>query len=113
CRFPGTRHSGERRTDAECHDTGRVTLRNAGAPPSRREGGHLMGCMRRVVALLMLLLLLAGAWLFRDRIRTAGDEWRGNDVEVLRPSPELAAGANRKLATLRDGSARSVSLSAI
>lgn len=73
----------------------------------------MKGCVRRVVALFMLLLLLAGAWLFRDRIRTAWDDWRGNEVEVQQPSPELAAGAERKLLALRDGSARSVSLSAL
>jgi hypothetical protein len=71
------------------------------------------GCLRRVVALLVLLLLLAGAWLYRDRLRTAWNEWRGTDQEVLVPSAELAAGAERKLESLRDGSAASVSLSGI
>jgi hypothetical protein len=65
------------------------------------------------MVLLMLLLLLAGAWIFRDRIRTAWNEWRGTEPEAAAPSAELAAGATRKLESLRDGSAASVSLSAI
>lgn len=74
-----------------------------------------MGCLRRVVALLLLLLLLAGAWLFRDRIRTAWNDWRGTEEEeeAAVPSPQLARGAERKLESLRDGSAESVSLSAV
>lgn len=72
-----------------------------------------MRCLGRVVALLMLLLLLAGAWIFRDRLRTAWNEWRGNEDTVEMPSAELAAGAQDKLDSLRDGSAASVSLSAI
>lgn len=72
-----------------------------------------MRCLGRVIALLMILLLLAGAWIFRDRIRTAWNEWRGNEEVVEAPSAELAAGAQDKLDSLRDGSAASVSLSAI
>lgn len=73
----------------------------------------MIGCARRAVMALMLLLLLAGAWLFRDRIRTAWNDWRGNDDEVVTPSAELAAGAEAKLDSLRDGSATSVSLSGV
>jgi hypothetical protein len=72
-----------------------------------------MGCLRRGVALLVLLLVLAGAWIFRDRIRTAWNDWRGIEQETVTPSPELAAGAERKLERLRDGSTPSVSLSAV
>jgi hypothetical protein len=72
-----------------------------------------MGCLRRGIALLLLLLVLAGAWIFRDRIRTAWNEWRGTGETVEAPSAELAAGAEDKLDSLRDGSAPSVSLSAI
>lgn len=72
-----------------------------------------MGCARRVIMLLMLLLLLAGVWIFRDRIRTAWNDWRGTDDEIVAPSPELAAGAQAKLNALRDGSAASVSLSGV
>jgi hypothetical protein len=71
------------------------------------------GCFRRVLGLLMLLLLLAGAWIFRDRIRTAWSDWRGGGDEVELPSAELAQGAQRKLAALGDGSASSVSLSGV
>ncbi|HEX2168094.1 MAG TPA: hypothetical protein VHG09_12750 [Longimicrobiales bacterium] len=72
-----------------------------------------MGCLRRAIALLMVLLLLAGAWMFRDRIRTAWNDWRGTEEEVLEPSAELAAGAEARLDSLRAGTATSVSLSAI
>jgi hypothetical protein len=71
------------------------------------------GCLRRVVVLLLVLLLIAGAWLFRDRLRTAWHEWRGTEQEMEAPSAALAQGAELKLAALRDGSAASVSLSAV
>ena len=73
----------------------------------------MIGCLRRAVMVLLLLVLLAGAWIFRDTIRTAWNDWRGNGADVEAPSPELAAGAERKLGSLRDGSARSVALSAV
>lgn len=73
----------------------------------------MIGCARRVIMLLMLLLLLAGLWFFRDRIRTAWNDWRGTEEQVAAPSAELAAVAETKLDGLRDGSAASVSLSGI
>ena len=73
----------------------------------------MTGCFRRVLGLLMLLLLLAGAWIFRDTLRTAWSDWRGSGEEVEQPSAELAQGAQRKLAALGDGSVSSVSLSGV
>ncbi|MBR9991020.1 MAG: hypothetical protein KFH98_14755 [Gemmatimonadetes bacterium] len=73
----------------------------------------MIGCLRRVIVVLVLLVVLAGAWIFRDRIRTAWNDWRGTEEEVAVPTAELAAGAERKLELLRDGSAPSISLSAI
>ena len=73
----------------------------------------MIGCLRRVVVLIVLLLLLAGAWLFRDRIRTAWQDIRGTSVEPAVPTEELSLSAERKLDALRDGSAASVSFSAI
>ena len=73
----------------------------------------MIGCFRRVLLLFVLLLLLAGAWIFRDRIRTAWNDWRGSSDEVEVPSAELAQGAQRKLEALSDGSASSASLSAV
>lgn len=73
----------------------------------------MTGCFRRVLGLLMLLLLLAGAWIFRDRIRTVWSDWRDSGDEVEQPSAELALGAQRKLAALGDGSASSASLSGV
>ena len=73
----------------------------------------MIGCARRVIMLLLLLLLLAGLWIFRDRIRTAWNDWRGTEEQVVVPSAELAAGAESKLDALRDGSEASVSLSGI
>jgi hypothetical protein len=73
----------------------------------------LGGCVRRLVLLGVLFVMLAGAWLFRDRIRTAWREFRGTEEHAVQPSPELAAAAERKLQSLRDGSSPQVALSAI
>lgn len=72
-----------------------------------------MGCMRRVVVLLVLLLVLAGAWIFRDRIRAAWQDIRETGSGHAVPTEELAANAESKLDALRAGSATSVSFSAI
>lgn len=71
----------------------------------------LMGCLRRVVLLMLLLVVAAGAWLFRDRITNAWHELRGTAPAVEEPSEQLAGRAERKLDRLRDGSAPSASLS--
>lgn len=71
------------------------------------------GCVRRIVGLLVLVLLLGAAWLFRDRIRTAWHDLRGTGATGEVASPELADRADRKLAALRDGEAGQVALSGI
>lgn len=73
----------------------------------------MIGCVRRIVTLVVLILLAGGVWLFRDRIRTAWHELRGTEEPAAVASEELAAQAEAKLQTLRDGSAPSASLSAI
>lgn len=71
------------------------------------------GCIRRVFALVFLVALLGGAWLFRDRLRAAWYDIRGMREQPLFASPELAAAAERKLESLRDGSRDQVALSGI
>jgi hypothetical protein len=74
----------------------------------------MMGCLRRVVLLVVLLVVLAAAWLFRDRLRTAWHDLRGTTEEApLAPSQQLADRAESKLDALRDGSETSASLSAL
>lgn len=48
------------------------------------------GCLRRIVSLVILLVVVAVAWLYRDRIRDRWREFRGQSVEQVAPSPELA-----------------------
>jgi hypothetical protein len=66
-----------------------------------------MGCMRRIVALVVLLALLVAAWLFRSQLIGAWQSLRGGAEPEL-ASPELAERAQRKLASLNqaDGPAR-------
>jgi hypothetical protein len=65
-----------------------------------------------VFALVVLLALGAGVWLFRDQLLVAWRDFRGAE-EAPRPSPELADQAERKLVALADGSSRSVALSEV
>jgi hypothetical protein len=69
----------------------------------------MRGCLGR---LLLLGLLLVGAivvWQNRDRLQRAWDQARGHEAEA---SPELAAQADNKLASLgENGGARRVALS--
>jgi hypothetical protein len=67
------------------------------------------GCIGRVFALLVLLVVLAGAWLFRDRLEDAWNEFRGKE-ETAVPTPELADSAEMKLRALARGRRRSVAL---
>jgi hypothetical protein len=73
----------------------------------------MFGCARRVVTLVILLLVLGAAFIFRDRLRTAWQDLRGTRQHELVASPELAESAERKLAALRDGSADHATLSAL
>ena len=58
----------------------------------------MMGCMRRIVLLVVLLALLVGAWIYRDRLLGVWQDLRTDD-EVQNVSPELAERAERKLAS--------------
>ena len=58
-----------------------------------------MGCMRRIAMLVVLLALLVGAWLFRDRLIGMWQSLRSEDVPQ-NVSPELADRAEQKLAAL-------------
>lgn len=73
----------------------------------------MIGCVRRIVLLVLLLFLIAGVWLFRDPLRTAWQDLRGEPDVQEEPSAELAAEAELKLEALRDGSAGTATLSAV
>ena len=60
-----------------------------------------MGCMRRIVALVIVLALLVAAWVFRAELIGAWQNLRGGAEPEL-ASPELAERAQRKLASLND-----------
>lgn len=68
--------------------------------------------MRRVIASAVLLAILAGAFLYRERITLAWRDLRGTGAATVEPSPELAAAAAAKLDQLRDGTADRATLSA-
>jgi hypothetical protein len=70
------------------------------------------GYLKRVLVLVLLLAVVAGALLFRDRLRLAWREFRGLE-EAAQPTPELAAAAERKLQSLSDGRTRSVALTQV
>jgi hypothetical protein len=73
----------------------------------------IFGCARRVVTLVILLVVVAAAFLFRDRLRTAWQDLRGTGQDGQVASPELADGAERKLEALREGSSSQAVLSAV
>jgi hypothetical protein len=60
-----------------------------------------MGCMRRVAVLVIFLALLAGAWLFRDRLIGMWQNLRSEEVSQT-VSPELAERAEQKLAAMNE-----------
>jgi hypothetical protein len=73
-----------------------------------------IGCLRRAVAAVLFLAILAGAYVFRDRLVLAWHDLRGTQgASGAQPSAELAAGAEAKLVALRDGSSGSVTLAAV
>ncbi|HSJ24976.1 MAG TPA: hypothetical protein VK929_09930 [Longimicrobiales bacterium] len=69
--------------------------------------------MRRIVALVVILALGVGVYLYRDRLLIAWHDYRGTSPAVEEPSPELADRAERKLNALRDGSSTYAALSAV
>lgn len=71
------------------------------------------GCMKRVVALVVLLALLAGAWLFRDRLLTMLPGGGDGVENGPQPTLALAEAAGEKLDGLRTGEQARTALSAI
>jgi hypothetical protein len=71
------------------------------------------GCLRRLIATLVLLVIVAAAFIYRDRILIAWQDLRGTRTQQVQPSPELAAIAEAKLDGLRDGEATQATLSAV
>lgn len=63
--------------------------------------GCLGGCIGRLVGLALLVAVLLGAWLYRDRILDLASGWRGEEVGT-EPSEALADSAEAKLASLTD-----------
>jgi hypothetical protein len=74
----------------------------------------MFGCLRRIIVLVLLLALLAGGWLYRDRLRELWREVRGQPaLVVVLPSRELADAADAKLEALRTGAADRAALSEV
>jgi hypothetical protein len=71
------------------------------------------GCMRRAIALGVLVAIGIGVFWYRDRLRTAWHDLRGTQPQEQVASPELADQAQRKLEELRDGTRSYAALSAI
>jgi len=71
----------------------------------------MIGCARRIVVLVLVVLVAGGAWFFRDSLR---EKWR--DVRGVAPEPEpsreLADVAHSKLEALKNGSSDRAALSA-
>lgn len=64
----------------------------------------LLGCFRNVVLLILLVAVGAGIYLYRDRIAQEWHRFRGDERPVAVATPEeVAAMAERKVATLADG----------
>lgn len=69
---------------------------------------RLMGCVGRTLMLAVILLAVGVGWLNRDELGAAWDRWTGGEG---RASPELAAQADEKLASLgAEGGAERVAL---
>lgn len=64
----------------------------------------LLGCFRNLVLLILLVAVGAGIYLYRDRIAEEWHRFRGDEKPVAVATPEqLAASAERKVASLADG----------
>ena len=73
----------------------------------------MIGCLRRVVVLVVLLLLVGAAWLFRGHRREAWRDLRGGEETAQVPSEELATIAAGKIEALRSGSRSYAALSGV
>jgi hypothetical protein len=65
--------------------------------------GRVVGCLGRTVLAVVVVIVLGVAWLYRDDLSALWDRLPGRSV---RPSPELAAQAEEKLAALGEGGGR-------
>ena len=71
------------------------------------------GCSRRVVASGVMLVILAAAFLYRDRLVATWHDLRGTRQDEVTASPELARVAEDKLDALRAGTTPHAALSAV
>jgi hypothetical protein len=71
----------------------------------------MIGCARRIVMLVIVLLVVGSGWFFRDSLRAKWRTLRGVPPEP-EPSAELAETARGKIAALQDGSSGQAALSA-
>lgn len=71
------------------------------------------GCVRRIVATVVLLIIVAAAFVYRDRIANAWQDLRGTRPHPDQASPELASLAESKLDALREGGTGYAALSAV
>lgn len=71
------------------------------------------GCMKKVVLLVVLVVLLGGAWLFRDRLLTMLPGFGPAAEDGEQPTLALAEAAGEKLDALRTGAESRTALSAI
>ena len=73
-----------------------------------------MGCLRRILSLIILLIVVAIVWLNRDKIKAKLDHIRGKDKVVIETaSPKMAEQADRKLLDLKSGKTNRVALGEI
>lgn len=76
--------------------------------------GLVGGCLRGIVALVLVAALAVVAFLNRDRLMDMWQDVRGVAVTAPeKPSPELAERAQRKLDALGDGSAQTATLTEV
>jgi hypothetical protein len=71
------------------------------------------GCLRRMIAAVVIVALLAGAYIYRQRLQGAWQDLRGTRQQEVTASPELAGVAEAKLDALRDGTSEYAALSAV
>jgi len=64
----------------------------------------MKGCMRRTAVLVMVFALALTGWIFRERLIAMWQDLR-SEYEPQMVSPELAAAAERKLATMSEADA--------
>lgn len=74
----------------------------------------MFGCLRRLVVLVLLLALAAGAWLYRDRLAALWRDARGTpDPPAVVPTAELAETAQAKLDALGSDGTDRIALSEV